>query len=546
VYKRYLPTLSEVICQREGNPVKRVGSPMQQRIRAEQEWSGAIAALNELLKKNNNLDTPIANPISTLRGTVLCGPFPVLDQPELIQHLSTWVFTVDALQAPWVPPQLPSAAQDSTLVHQCLSTLPLLPQDPLAAEQFCVGLTDEFSVVLVLGETNEGEPAFLFSFAPEVVWQAWQVLRSRLLLSNSPFLATLDFLVEQFTPFAPDYRTVAQFMRSMLANLPDVLDWDQDQEIHSAVLKPSGLIESPLPNSPLVSSISDLKEKTAKRKPFLKKALPILKVNSGGGQSQPSPKREQLPLEPFTQAKTSADTELLQAIAHEVRTPLTTIRTLTRLLLKRKDLNRDVTKRLEIIDRECTEQIDRFNLIFRAVELETAQIRHPLTPPAAISLKQVLQENIPRWQEQAKERNLTLDIGLPPTLPLVLADPSMLDQVLTGLIDRITHRLPPGSHIKLQVQLAGHQLKLQFHSYPRLQETALQGGGTTAPSLPELKSLGQMLMFQPETGNLSLNLAVTKNLFQALGGKLIVRQRPQQGEVLTVFLPMETQIPSEE
>jgi signal transduction histidine kinase len=47
-----------------------------------------------------------------------------------------------------------------------------------------------------------------------------------------------------------------------------------------------------------------------------------------------------------------------------------------------------------------------------------------------------------------------------------------------------------------------------------------------------------LLTFQPETGNLSLNLNVTKNLFQLLGGKLVVRQSPQQGEVLTIFLPL--------
>jgi len=46
-------------------------------------------------------------------------------------------------------------------------------------------------------------------------------------------------------------------------------------------------------------------------------------------------------------------------------------------------------------------------------------------------------------------------------------------------------------------------------------------------------------MFQPETGSLSLSLAVTKNLFQALGGKLTVRKRPHQGEVMTIFLPLE-------
>jgi signal transduction histidine kinase len=34
-------------------------------------------------------------------------------------------------------------------------------------------------------------------------------------------------------------------------------------------------------------------------------------------------------------------------------------------------------------------------------------------------------------------------------------------------------------------------------------------------------------------------MAATKHLFQAIGGKLIVRQRPQNGEVLTIFLPLE-------
>lgn len=45
-------------------------------------------------------------------------------------------------------------------------------------------------------------------------------------------------------------------------------------------------------------------------------------------------------------------------------------------------------------------------------------------------------------------------------------------------------------------------------------------------------------MFQPETGCLSLNMAVTKNLFQALGGKLVIKQRPQQGNVMTIYLPL--------
>jgi len=47
-------------------------------------------------------------------------------------------------------------------------------------------------------------------------------------------------------------------------------------------------------------------------------------------------------------------------------------------------------------------------------------------------------------------------------------------------------------------------------------------------------------MFQPETGGLSLNLQATKNLFEALGAKLTVRERSNQGTTWTVFLPLET------
>jgi signal transduction histidine kinase len=233
--------------------------------------------------------------------------------------------------------------------------------------------------------------------------------------------------------------------------------------------------------------------------------------------------------------------ELLQAIAHEVRTPLSTIRTLTRLLLKRKDLSPDVLKRLDIIDQECTEQIDRFNLIFRAAELETCTTRPPLTSLAPISLAQVFQQNISRWQQLAAQRGLTLDVLLPQKLPKVVTDPSMFDQVLTGLVDRITQTLAPGSHIQVRVELAGHQLKLQFDSQSAADASPVGNAAVMGHAfVPPLKSLGQLLMFQPETGSLSLSLAVTKNLFQALGGKLIVKQRPQQGEVLTIYLPLET------
>jgi signal transduction histidine kinase len=411
------------------------------------------------------------------QGFVLSAPLPVLCDPDLLQHFPTWSFSTDPL-ASWLsfPFKLLPGFEDKAHCDAS-STLSLMPGDPLAAESFCLVLTREFSLAIALGEDFNSDPTFSFSFDPEMIERVWQNLRLRMMLMNPSQLKKLDALYEQFSPVIPDYRLVTQFSHALLNHLPDL------------------------------------------------------------AKEEDKPQLEQLPpkVEDQSEAFQSLDVELLQAIAHEVRTPLTTIRTLTRLLLKRKELSPDVIKRLEVIDRECSEQIDRFGLIFRAVEIETSATRVESTSLAPTSLMEVLQQSIPRWQKQASQRNLTLDVLLPQSLPSVVSDPTMLDQALNSLIDRSARSLPAGSQIQVEVSQAGHQLKLQMRSY----STDEAQTDATSHHKPLLKALGQVLMFQPETGSLSLNLSVTKNLFQALGGKLIVRESPEQGEVFTLFLPLE-------
>ena len=537
VYKWYLPTLSEIITLAEPDPVVPAGFPAEQQIKAERQWSGAVAALNQLLQRsaeqstiatkgsgsaNANLNS------SLLDGVLLSGPFPVLNQSDLTNRIATWMFTV---AAPGETLQLlPSAEDDASSRYSKVLTLPLLPRDPLAAEQFCLALTNEFSLAMVLGETVDGIPAFLFSFDPEVAWQVWRALEARIKLAAPHMLTVLERVIAQFPPVEPRYQTVTQFSRLLLTFLPQPSELEEKRTVYpeSQAFQEAGKA---------FVSIRSGGTQSPPEMPF----SAIGKVQGTNGKTR---RARTVPLETWRDteersAEPSADAELLQAIAHEVRTPLTTIRTLTRLLLRRKDLNPDVTKRLEVIDRECTEQIDRFNLFFRAVELETTHSRTLWTSLAPISLDQVLQQNIPRWQQQANQHSHTLDIILPQKMPLVVTDPTMLDQALTGLIDRITHSLPPGSHIQVRVSLAGHQLKLQLESHPQSGCAAEGSKGSKFGFTPALKSLGQLLMFQPETGNISLNLTATKNLFHAIGGKLIVRQRPEEGEILTIFLPLE-------
>ncbi|MFE4107241.1 sensor histidine kinase [Almyronema epifaneia S1] len=507
---------------------RQTSSDRQLGLQAEAEWQGAIAAVNQLLQTvvADAEGSPIteADGSRPLAGLVLSGPLPVIDRPDLTSQFSTWIFNAQLLSPLGWPPQLLPADFNRLPAANTSQMLPLLPGDPLGQERFCLVLTARFSLILVLGQTASGLPKFRFSFTPDIVEQAYQLLRSRVLIAQPYYLERLNVLTDRFPAVEPSYQLVTHFSRYLLthqseARLTHLLQGgtaiaaDPELNGHAAIAS-----RTPMPSADVSAATMSVS------------FMP----------TTPLPEPESADCS----AALSSDAELLQAMAHEIRTPLTTIRTLVRSLLRRSNLEANVAKRLRSIDRECTQQIDRFNLIFKAVELETEASKQPKSPLTPIALSQIFQESIPDWQQQASRRNLTLEVLLPPKLPMVASDPTMLKQVLTGLVERFTNSLPCDSHLQLCVMLAGHQLKLQFQSTGQSEAASSVNGCSKekAAAASPLKSLGQLLMFQPETGGLTLNLDATKNLFQALGGKLIVRQRPQQGEVVTVFLPLESPV----
>ncbi|MEM8827734.1 MAG: HAMP domain-containing sensor histidine kinase [Cyanobacteria bacterium P01_G01_bin.19] len=446
--------------------------------KAEREWHSAIASVENLLL--SQIYPNCATNTAGKQGLIFSAPVPLLSNTDLVSCFQSAVFTTDVFNANALMPCGSSVSTEQELESDngaSVVKLPLIPKDPIALEPFCLILTANFGLIMLLGKDSEGIAKFHFSFCPLTIGRVWATLRSRLVIANYRHLSDLDCLVENFASPEPSYRLVTSFTRQLIENLP-------------------------------ANSTSE-----------------AVKVSQDRTHSIAAEPKQFTPNAGVKAATSQVEMELLQALTHEVRTPLTTIRTLTKLLLKRKqDFKPNVVKRLQTIDRECTEQIERMELIFRAAELEsTNQTKQVELVP--FSLEQVFQQSIPRWQEKAQRRNVKLEFTLPEQLPKIVSDPVMLDTVLTGLMESCTRSLPTGGHIDVKISTAGDRLKLRVLS---------QASNTDNP----FKSLGQLLSFQPATGCLSLNLDVTKNIFQALGGKLTVRQRQAQGKELTIFLPL--------
>lgn len=480
VKKWLLPTLSEVLAKAEPTGIDLLvpesHAPEIQpsidthasQLQAESRWHSAIAAVENLLLQS--LPSPIGmsdlSEETVIEGLLMTAPLPLFSHPAIVSQLQTITFNTPHTNLRLLPSQPTSRQQAADRSHHF--PIELLSTDPLAEEHFCLVLTTHFSLVVVLGEEN-GNFRCQFSFDPDDLDMAWQSLRGRMMLTAPHHIPDLDELVARFSPIEPDYHWVMSFGQYLLQHQPEVI----------------------LPATQPTANQTNTAELSA---------------------------------------KPAADIELIQALTHEIRTPLTTIRTMTQLLLRQPDLSPRVLKRLSAIDRECTEQINRMELIFSAVELATTQPCQALDL-TTMSITQLLEQSLPQWQQQAERRNLDLAVDIPHKLPAVVSNPTILDRVLTGLVENFTRNLPSGSRIQVEVTPVGDRLKLQFQSQPETDEQL-----HTAPN--KRHSIGQLLTFQPETGNLSLNMNVTKNLFQLLGGKLIVRQHPQQGEVLTIFLPL--------
>jgi signal transduction histidine kinase len=304
-----LQTLSDVFQRHAESSPEELSQNSSSRWRsAEQkamaEWQGAVVALEHLL--------PTQVPPSEAGGLLLCGPTAIVNSPIFAPHFQTRIFSSEAFKFSAL---LPSRLPGSDLVPSVqdlwtsIEQLPLLPKDPIATERFCLVFTSEFALAILLGWDNQGIPAFYFSFAPELIEELWQTLRARLIISNYPQLSQLDEVVCQYQPPEPSYRLVTCFSHQLLKNLPEVILTEK-----KSILREVETIE-----------VSDsVATKTPTRFYSTYESSPIA----------------------------NQEMELLQALTHEIRTPLTTIRTTIKLLLKRaRNLAPDILKKLEMIDR---------------------------------------------------------------------------------------------------------------------------------------------------------------------------------------------------
>ncbi len=416
------------------------------------------------------LQEDILLPMDLDKGFWLAAPLPALYEPKLLNRLQGWVWAPEELEnlhnfyAGLLPPsRILSSEEKGSPNLGNFRRLSLLEND--GNDPLLIIITPKFQVALAL-QGNNGKRNLLIRSDHQTL---------------SEILTMLDLRLNNEDP------DEAMKLRTTLADLGQLSSNDCLEKSFWQLLSERLARMAP---SFTVQKVSDISE--------------IEKVPNS----------------------TTSEITLLEALSHEVRTPLATIRTLIRSLIRREDLSELVIGRLKQIDSECTEQIDRFGLIFNAAELQRQQ---PVSSRlASTDLGRMLEILYTGWTEQLARRGIDLTLSITPDLPKVLSDPERLELMLGGLIDHNTRGLPPGGCLCMELTPAGQRLKLQI-----LKKSSSAQNSDSPVSAPNA-DLGPVLSWNPSTGSLQLSKEATERLFASLGGRL--RQRRDQG--LTVFFPI--------
>jgi two-component system sensor histidine kinase KdpD len=217
----------------------------------------------------------------------------------------------------------------------------------------------------------------------------------------------------------------------------------------------------------------------------------------------------------------AARTALLEAVSHDLRTPLTGIKAaVSSLLSGGADWSPDTTREFyKIISSEA----DRLTALISNL-LDISRLRAGELPVARqeADLERVLYDAV----NSLSGAGSAVAIDLPTKPPAVWADPGLLERAFANVMANAQAASPPGLAVRVQAGVAGDQVEVRVID---------QG-----PGVPD--DLRQYI-FQPfqrrgdGPGGLGLGLAIARGFTEAMNGELTVEETPGGGATFVFSLP---------
>jgi PAS domain S-box-containing protein len=224
-----------------------------------------------------------------------------------------------------------------------------------------------------------------------------------------------------------------------------------------------------------------------------------------------------------------AKSEFVSTVAHELRTPMTSIQGYAELLLTGTmgALNLDQRHLLAIILSNTRRMSELIADLLDISRIEAGRVE---LDPVPLNLAQLVYEVQDSIAETVRERGLALKLNLIPGIPPVLADHNRVVQVLVNLLSNAYRYTPAGGTITLtvrpapgavQIDVSDTGIGIEKQDQERIFERFYR---VNHPQVAQ----------EPGTG---LGLPIVRSLVELHGGKVWVQSEPGQGSTFSFTLP---------
>jgi two-component system, OmpR family, sensor histidine kinase KdpD len=216
-------------------------------------------------------------------------------------------------------------------------------------------------------------------------------------------------------------------------------------------------------------------------------------------------------------------TALLEAVSHDLRTPLASIRALTTGWLA-PDVNFS-----EALTRESMAAIDLEaqrlnNLVDNLLDMSRLQTGALSMTRRPVGLDEVVPAALASLSQDCGE----VIVDVPETLPRVNVDAVLLERAIANLVDNAVHHSPPGRLVRVEAGAIANRVDLRVVD--------------RGPGVPLAQ---RELMFQPfqrlgDSGSgagVGLGLAVARGFVELVGGEIAVEDTPGGGLTMVLSLP---------
>lgn len=231
--------------------------------------------------------------------------------------------------------------------------------------------------------------------------------------------------------------------------------------------------------------------------------------------------------------------DFTNGIVHELRAPLSAIKSGTELLISDPTLAASQEKLLKIIEEQTKRMIGDIDSLLDAAKIEAGKLMISKNPE---DLKTIVRDVISLFEPEADIKHVILTTNIDPNLPNALADKGRIEQVLENLLSNSLKYTPSGGTIQISAALTHQEHLPQSPTNPGILITVSDTGNgipkdKQAYLFSKFAQIGSTPVPHGQQGT-GLGLYISKGIVTAHGGQIFLSSQEGKGTTVSFTLPL--------